>query len=323
MFQSVHIENFRCLRHVTVALDPFTVLVGKNDTGKSSFLGTIQFMAAAGVHGFHLSHAAEVVTLGKLPQSLNIELSHKKGLIRLPEERGGKRPNGALVGPTSYLQNVQSPYRFAPEVLRRQAQVGILERNPLPPDGMHLAAAVDRLPTSRFIRLQKDFAERLPLVKEIRRDPVSHGHKGLFFDVHGAGILPASAMSDGVMLVLAYLTVVYEEFAPALIMIEEPENGIHPKQLEHVVRLLHSLTTRENPTQVIMTTHSPYVLDFVPKGCVRVFSRNEQGDVKVENFDKLDEIQDMLSKGFTLGEAWYNTDEEKLISEQHANPASQ
>ena len=38
MINKLHIENFKCLRDVTVDLKPLTVLIGKNDTGKTSFL---------------------------------------------------------------------------------------------------------------------------------------------------------------------------------------------------------------------------------------------------------------------------------------------
>lgn len=38
MITKLHIENFKCLRDVTVKLSPLTGLIGKNDTGKTSFL---------------------------------------------------------------------------------------------------------------------------------------------------------------------------------------------------------------------------------------------------------------------------------------------
>ena len=46
MIKQVHIQNFKCLRDVTVELEPFTVLIGPNDSGKSSFLQACQVVAA-------------------------------------------------------------------------------------------------------------------------------------------------------------------------------------------------------------------------------------------------------------------------------------
>jgi predicted ATPase len=42
MLERVHIENFKCLRDITVDLGDFTILIGPNDSGKSSFLDAIQ-----------------------------------------------------------------------------------------------------------------------------------------------------------------------------------------------------------------------------------------------------------------------------------------
>jgi AAA15 family ATPase/GTPase len=36
MFECIHIENYKCLRDVTVELGDFTILIGPNDSGKSS-----------------------------------------------------------------------------------------------------------------------------------------------------------------------------------------------------------------------------------------------------------------------------------------------
>jgi len=42
MLERIHIENYKCLRDVTVDLADFTILIGPNDSGKSSFLEVIQ-----------------------------------------------------------------------------------------------------------------------------------------------------------------------------------------------------------------------------------------------------------------------------------------
>jgi hypothetical protein len=45
MIRSFRIENFRCLRDVTVPLGSLTVIIGKNDTGKSSFLDAVSYLS--------------------------------------------------------------------------------------------------------------------------------------------------------------------------------------------------------------------------------------------------------------------------------------
>lgn len=46
MLTRIHIENYKCLRDVTVELGDFTVLIGPNDSGKSSFLEVIRTFGA-------------------------------------------------------------------------------------------------------------------------------------------------------------------------------------------------------------------------------------------------------------------------------------
>jgi len=48
MFDSVTIQNFRCLQQVKVPLKPLTVLIGQNDTGKTAFLDALYLMARLG-----------------------------------------------------------------------------------------------------------------------------------------------------------------------------------------------------------------------------------------------------------------------------------
>ena len=42
LLRSVNIKNFRCFKDVTVPLDKMTVLIGENNSGKTSFLEAIR-----------------------------------------------------------------------------------------------------------------------------------------------------------------------------------------------------------------------------------------------------------------------------------------
>jgi ABC-type phosphate/phosphonate transport system ATPase subunit len=42
MLERVHVENYKCLRDVTVDLGKLTILIGANDSGKSSFLDVLK-----------------------------------------------------------------------------------------------------------------------------------------------------------------------------------------------------------------------------------------------------------------------------------------
>ena len=91
------------------------------------------------------------------------------------------------------------------------------------------------------------------------------------------------------------------------------------RRLAEIVRLLRDLTTGVNgkqPAQVILSTHSPYLLDSIDleKDQVLIFRRQEDGSRTAEPVDA-ERLKAFLDE-FMLGEVWYNEGEEGLIKKQ-------
>ena len=63
MITHLHIQNFKCLRDVQVDLAPFTILIGPNDSGKSSLLDAVQFLGivAGQIQGQHENSFQDLV----------------------------------------------------------------------------------------------------------------------------------------------------------------------------------------------------------------------------------------------------------------------
>jgi predicted ATPase len=118
--------------------------------------------------------------------------------------------------------------------------------------------------------------------------------------------IPADRSSVGVRLMLFFLALSFHPDLPELVLIEEPEKGVHPRRLEDIVNLLKELTNRS-------TTHSPYLLDFIDPAQeqVLVFSRAEDGRRNIEGADA-GRLKHFLDE-FQLGEVWYNKGEEGLV----------
>jgi len=79
-------------------------------------------------------------------------------------------------------------------------------------------------------------------------------------DVGEAGKLgfDAFSMSDGTLRALGLLLAVFQQPTPSLVVIEEPEATIHPGALGVLLDAIRHAARR---TQVVVTTHSPEVLD--------------------------------------------------------------
>lgn len=102
--------------------------------------------------------------------------------------------------------------------------------------------------------------------------------------VRQAGVDYSSRIvSEGTLRVLALCAIAVNPWAGSLLAFEEPENGVHPRRLELIARLLLSLSL-ERGRQVVVTTHSPLFCDAVLKE-----ARSRPGDVGLFNVVRRDQ----------------------------------
>jgi predicted ATPase len=99
-------------------------------------------------------------------------------------------------------------------------------------------------------------------------------------------------------------------------LIEEPENGVHPCRLKSIVSYLKKLSqtvVNGKTPQILLSTHSPYLLDYVEAEEVLVFHRSSKDGATAVK--RLSEIPDFKKKstGFLLGEFWTAFEEEALV----------
>jgi len=72
----------------------------------------------------------------------------------------------------------------------------------------------------------------------------------------------AEVASDGTLRTLAILAALADPFQDGPLLIDEPENGVYPERLRKLLRAIGSVTgSPERPTQVLLASHSPVVLD--------------------------------------------------------------
>ncbi|AFY42329.1 AAA family ATPase [Nostoc sp. PCC 7107] len=122
--------------------------------------------------------------------------------------------------------------------------------------------------------------------------------------------IPASDISDGTLRILAFLTALYQENTPSIICFEEIENGVHPWLLHKMMELLQIISTEGitgKPVQVLITTHSPVLLNYVEPHQVRAVELDTAGKTQIhslpvdsERFQKALEAYDGA-----LGELWF------------------
>jgi predicted ATPase len=112
--------------------------------------------------------------------------------------------------------------------------------------------------------------------------------------------LPATRLSDGTMRWLALLALLLDPRPPPLIVIEEPELGLHPDLIRSLGELLRRAAER---TQLIITTHSSALLDtFSDAPGVVLVCEREQGSTSMRRLGR-DALAEWL-KDYSLGELW-------------------
>ncbi len=319
MIDNVEIHNYRGLRHVHVALAPLTVLIGPNNSGKTSFLQAIEFAGNAPPRRGPAKHLFGV----------NATDHWRNDPTNVVAMRVGDRSLQSYVeNPGQYSMELQgsdfSPVAFfrLPYDVKMSADgfpdaanaIGLR----LGAAGENVAAMVDymlRRARERFDAMQAEARELIPGLQSLSVSTPQPQSRRLDLVMEDGWEMPADNASSGVRLLLFFLTLSHRPNPPRTILIEEPENGIHPMRLEAVMRMLIRLADSPDGPQVILSTHSPYLLDCLSleKHGVVVFSRDPEGGCTARNVDS-DRLKPFLSE-FMLGEVWMNQGEAELVEE--------
>ena len=72
-----------------------------------------------------------------------------------------------------------------------------------------------------------------------------------------------SVISDGTLRVLGLLAILAPQSQATTIGFEEPENGVHPRRLQVLARLLNNAGLNDFDKQIIITTHSAKLPDYL------------------------------------------------------------
>jgi energy-coupling factor transporter ATP-binding protein EcfA2 len=97
----------------------------------------------------------------------------------------------------------------------------------------------------------------LPQVTDIEvREREDDHHAYFVVSYKGDFKVPSPGLSDGTLRILTLTLLPYLSKQPAILVTEEPENGIHPRAIEAVLQSLSSMYD----SQVWVSSHSPVVL---------------------------------------------------------------
>lgn len=291
--ESVTIKNLRGIKDLTVRFGyPVTVLAGPNASGKSTVL-------------FSCACAYKVPNVGSknfVPSTLfpNLKISGDPSLSDLVSptvfeffyiEKGktvgmrwtrGKTWNRSYMGQSGGTQPTRQLYvrtlanLTSPNEVRSFLQIGQsqFEKEHLTSDLISFAARILPIKYKNLFSLKKGFKNLLFAHREDEDD-------SKYSEFH---------MSSGERALL-HISRDISKLRNALILIDEIEAGLHPYTQQQVMLELQRLALR-NDLQIIVTSHSPVVLESVPvEG--RIFLERNDSNVAVKP-----PYKDVIQKAF-------------------------
>lgn len=120
--------------------------------------------------------------------------------------------------------------------------------------------------------------------------------KWLSLKQHGQDYSDVVNYSDGTLMVIALLAILFSPSRKSkLICIEEPENCLHPKALK---TLMTFLKAKSIDNQLLITTHSPSLLNQIDPTNVIVARIHEDGGTRFERINNVKELNKVLRKGY-------------------------
>jgi len=384
MIKRLRVKNFKALRDIEIEFTPIHVLIGPNDSGKTSILDVLAALCRSVDH--QLAQAflgswkgTELVWNGHpdLPVGIDVDFDDetitaygisvlfgmKKRKVDIQSESFREGTStlklehleditwvkhqvdhpGRSVPHSDKLKRVQKLlagvhyYYWNPRFLALPVAPDSKRRFRMESNGFGFALCLDEILSfdrNRFVQLESRFTQIFPHIKSIKLQqevaytaPVDNPEqvtmlnkrdgKGLYFELKGSGqLVPASQASDGTLLVLAYLSILYLPQPPRLLLIEEPENGIHTKRLRDILEILRNLVHEQSHTQVVLTTHSPYGLDLFKPEEVTLCTKLDTGEIKTTRLSDSPKVMQQLDV-FTLGEIWTSEGDMKIAQSKN------
>ncbi len=288
------IDGLRGLSNLRVKFDyPVSVVAGSNATGKSTVLfaaacayevpgaGSRDYIPSTLFPNYYPKTGNRIDT--KKSITLTFEHDTPDGHLSMQWRRHTKNWTRSYFGREGASQPARQVYFRTLSNLSNPSEV----RSVLSMSRLNIIPQETSLTP-----VQKEFAQLLlPFNYDEVVDLSSQKKSLLFAELEDGTGYSELHMSAGERYIIR-LSQEIAQLENALVLIDEVESGLHPLLQQQLMLEMQQLAVR-NGLQIIVTTHSPTVLDCVPTAGRIFLARNDSGDVVVQEPYR-DIIQDAL-----------------------------
>ncbi len=306
----ITVQGFKSIASLEkLPLRPINILIGSNGSGKSNFIGVFAFLHAIREgrlrdYVIQAGGAEKVLHFGsKTTKQIDVRLSFEQEvnqyeLVLSPTQDDGLYPSSETAFFWDKQRYPTGPYQdyLAPREQGREA--GISD-----PQLTRTASWVRaRLGGWQLYHLH-DTSLSSPMRKTAKvndnqflRPDGSNLAAFLYFDQY----FDSGSFSDGTLRFIALATLFLQpmEYLPSVVLVDEPELGLHPYAIEMLASLIRQASAS---TQVIVSTQSSLLLDHFDPEDVLVANRADGGTQigRLEPSQLKEWLQD-----YSLGQLW-------------------
>lgn len=205
-----------------------------------------------------------------------------------------------------YLQSgyggiqIYRDWTFGPGSTMRSSQVPDAPAGDIGRAGRNMVSVIASMKRNEKNRLVEEMTSLYEEIEDVQAKPAGGGALQLFIEEKGGVQISAERLSDGTLRFLFLLAILLQSDPPPLIVIEEPELGLHPDVIPKIAKLLVAASKR---TQLVVTTHSRMLIDALgddPESIV-VCEKHDG----VSTFERLDaERLNEWLEDYSLGDLW-------------------
>jgi predicted ATPase len=205
-----------------------------------------------------------------------------------------------------YLSKIKR-YRFVPDLIKKPSAVQ--DSYLLDHTGENLAAVVhylERNHPENFYRTVQEVRRSVPGIKRIFTPHLGDPHQvGIGVEEESkSGYFVGPQLSDGFLVFLALCTLFNLPDQPRIFFIEEPETYLNPNRLRVLYGLMHRFASANPSKQVLMSSHSPYFIDWSDEIPEELTLMNEKdGWVEFRNLKGVEDLRYFLEED-EWGQDW-------------------
>ena len=310
--KTLEVKNFGCIKDLKIKLTPLHAVIGPNGSGKSTLLRAartgMQLLGGSFNDIYHPFNPGignnskisiqtllnpnielEYVIEMENPNRLNESFKGIKGKNYGPFNSDLSRRD--LFGTKTFLwmpavlqrlgfdRFVEIPVprmiRLEPDSLRQPGGL-IPSSDPvnLQEKGNGLASILDSLikrNNDGYQQVRKKIRDLFPTVADINLENLSGNMIQIGIKLKNGALVKSEFISEGMLYYLAYASLQYLE-PSSIILIEEPENGLHPSRIKEIMTIIRELS---KTTQILISTHSPLVINEMQPEEVTILWRDD------------------------------------------------